>query len=79
MIPGSFFTDDTGTVMVYVTNGNSDQSVVVNHVTIGDKDIRLTELTLRFLSQYWSSPETIVCFFRYRTMLEMERITRHFP
>jgi hypothetical protein len=40
--PGSFFTDDFGTVMVYVTNGNSDQSVVVNHVTIGDKDIRLT-------------------------------------
>ena len=40
--PGSFFTDDAGTVTVYVTNGNSDQSVVVNHVTIGDKDIRLT-------------------------------------
>ncbi len=40
--PGSFFTDDTGTVVVFVTNGNSDQSVVVNHVTIGDKDIRLT-------------------------------------
>jgi len=40
--PGSFFTDDTGAVMVYVTNGNSDQSVVVNHVTIGDKNIRLT-------------------------------------
>jgi len=39
--PGTFFTDDTGTVMVYVTNGNSDQSVVVNHVTIGDKDITL--------------------------------------
>jgi hypothetical protein len=39
--PGSFFTDDTGTIMVYVTNGNSDQSVVVNHVTIGDKNIRL--------------------------------------
>ena len=32
--PGSFFTDDAGTVTVYVTNGNSDQSVVVNHVTI---------------------------------------------
>ena len=40
--PGSFFTDDAGTVVVFVTNGNSDQSVVVNHVTIGDKDIRLT-------------------------------------
>jgi hypothetical protein len=40
--PGSFFTDDTGTVMVYVTNGNSDTSVVVNHATIGDENIRLT-------------------------------------
>jgi len=40
--PGSFFTDDTGTVVVFVTNGNSDQSVVVNHVTFGNKDIRLT-------------------------------------
>jgi hypothetical protein len=40
--PGSFFTDDSGTVMVYVTNGNSAQSVVVNHVTIGDENIRLT-------------------------------------
>ena len=39
--PGSFFTDDSGTVVVFVTNGNSDQSVVVNHVTFGDKDIRL--------------------------------------
>jgi hypothetical protein len=39
--PGSFFTNDAGTVTVYVTNGNSDQSVVVNHVTIGDKNIRL--------------------------------------
>ena len=40
--PGSFFTDNAGTVTVYVTNGNSDQSVVVNHVTFGDKNIRLT-------------------------------------
>jgi hypothetical protein len=39
--PGSFFTSDAGTITVYVTNGNSDQSVVVNHVTIGDKNIRL--------------------------------------
>lgn len=39
--PGSFFTNDAGTVTVFVTNGNSDQSVVVNHVTIGDKNIRL--------------------------------------
>jgi hypothetical protein len=40
--PGTFFTDDIGTVTVYVTNGNSDQSVVVNHATFGDKNIRLT-------------------------------------
>jgi hypothetical protein len=39
--PGTFFTDDTGTVMVYVTNSNSDVSVVVNHVTFGDANIRL--------------------------------------
>jgi hypothetical protein len=40
--PGSFFTGDAGTVVVFVTNGNADQSVVVNHVTIGDNNIRLT-------------------------------------
>lgn len=40
--PGAFFTGDTGTVTIYVTNGNSNQSIVVNHATIGDKDIRLT-------------------------------------
>jgi hypothetical protein len=40
--PGSFFTGDTGTVTVYVTNGNSNQSVVVNHATISDENIRLT-------------------------------------
>ena len=39
--PGSFFPGDAGTITVYVTNGNSDQSVVVNHVTIGDQNIRL--------------------------------------
>jgi len=39
--PGAFFTGDTGTVTVYVTNGNSNQSIVVNHATIGDKNIRL--------------------------------------
>jgi hypothetical protein len=39
--PGVFFSGDTGTVTVYVTNGNSNQSVVVNHATIGDKNIRL--------------------------------------
>ena len=40
--PGAFFTGDTGTVTIYVTNGNSNQSIVVNHATIGDKNIRLT-------------------------------------
>lgn len=40
--PGAFFTGDTGTVTVYVTNGNNNQSSVVNHATFGDHDIRLT-------------------------------------
>ncbi|OPX63182.1 MULTISPECIES: hypothetical protein [unclassified Methanoregula] len=40
--PGSFFTGDRGTVTVYVTNGNTNQSVVVNHATIGDQNIRRT-------------------------------------
>jgi hypothetical protein len=40
--PGSFFTGDLGTVTVYVTNSNSDTSVVVNHGTFGDQNIRLT-------------------------------------
>jgi hypothetical protein len=40
--PGVFFSGDSGTVTVYVTNGNSNQSIVVNHATIGDKNIRLT-------------------------------------
>lgn len=40
--PGSFFTGDRGTVTVYVTNGNANQSVVVNHATIGDQNIRRT-------------------------------------
>ena len=40
--PEVFFTGDSGTVTVSVTNGNSNQSVVVNHATIGDKNIRLT-------------------------------------
>lgn len=40
--PGSFFTDDTGTVTIFVTNSNHDVSVVVNHATISDPDIRLT-------------------------------------
>jgi hypothetical protein len=40
--PGAFFSGDTGTVTVYITNGNANQSIVVNHATIGDKNIRLT-------------------------------------
>lgn len=40
--PGSFFTGDHGTVTVYVTNGNANQSIVVNHATIGDQNIRRT-------------------------------------
>jgi len=40
--PGTFFTGDTGTATFYLTNGNSNQSVVVNHVTFGDQTIRLT-------------------------------------
>jgi hypothetical protein len=40
--PGTFFSGDSGTVTIYVTNGNNNQSIVVNHATIGDKDIRLT-------------------------------------
>ncbi len=39
--PGTFFTGDTGTLTVYVTNGNANQSVVVNHATISDNNIRL--------------------------------------
>lgn len=42
--PGSFFNGDRGTVTVYVTNGNSNQSVVVNHARIGDSNIRLTSI-----------------------------------
>lgn len=40
--PGVFFSGDHGTVTIYVTNGNANKSVVVNHATIGDMNIRLT-------------------------------------
>jgi len=40
--PGSFFTGDAGTVTIYVTNANTNQSTVVNHVSFGDTNIRLT-------------------------------------
>jgi len=39
--PAVFFSGDKGTVTVYVTNGNGNESIVVNHATIGDKDFRL--------------------------------------
>jgi len=40
--PGVLFSGDTGTVTIYVTNGNANESIVVNHATFGDKNIRLT-------------------------------------
>jgi len=43
--PEVFFTGETGTATFYVTNGNANQSIVVNHATFGDKDIRLTSGT----------------------------------
>jgi hypothetical protein len=39
--PAVFFTDDTGTVTIDVTNGNSNQSIVLNHATFSDMNIRL--------------------------------------
>ena len=39
--PSGFFTGDSGTVTIYVTNGNANQSITVNHATFGDNDIRL--------------------------------------
>ncbi len=43
--PAVLFTGDTSTVTFYVTNGNANQSVMVNHATFGDDDIRLTSGT----------------------------------
>ena len=40
--PGAFFPGDSGTVTVYVTNANTNQSAVVNHVSFGDQNIKLT-------------------------------------
>jgi hypothetical protein len=42
--PAVFFTGDVGTVIFEVTNGNTDQGVVVNHATFSDIDnnIKLT-------------------------------------
>jgi hypothetical protein len=43
--PAVLFTGDEGTATFYVTNGNSNKSIVVNHATFGDQDIRLTSGT----------------------------------
>ncbi len=43
--PAVFFTGDKGTYTVYVTNGNSDQTVSVNHASFGDGDIKRTSGT----------------------------------
>lgn len=41
--PGSFFTGDSGTVTVAVTNGNANQSIVANHATFGfENNFQLT-------------------------------------
>jgi len=40
--PAVFFSGDSGTVTVSVTNGNANQSVSVSHATFGDKNIKLT-------------------------------------
>ncbi len=40
--PSALFTGDKATVTFLVTNGNANQSTVVNHVTFGDKEITLT-------------------------------------
>ncbi|MDD1694994.1 MAG: hypothetical protein LUQ71_09745 [Methanoregula sp.] len=42
--PGAFFTGDSGTVTISVTNGNNNQSSVVNHVTFGDQNLHLTSM-----------------------------------
>jgi len=40
--PSALFTGDKATVTFQVTNGNANQSAVVNHATFGDKEISLT-------------------------------------
>ena len=40
--PATFFTGDEGTVIISVTNANTNDSAVVNHAVFGDQDIRLT-------------------------------------
>ena len=39
--PEVFFTGDTGTVTFDVTNGNTDQGVVIDHATLNDNNIKL--------------------------------------
>lgn len=39
--PEVFFSGEKGTATFYVTNGNANESIVVNHATFGDKDISL--------------------------------------
>jgi hypothetical protein len=43
--PAVLFTGDTATATFYVTNGNANESVMVNHATFGDDDILLTSGT----------------------------------
>ena len=41
--PGTFFTDDTGTITFEVANGASDQGIVINHAMLSDdKGVRVT-------------------------------------
>ena len=39
--PAVLFTGDTATATFYVTNGNANESVMVNHATFGDDNIHL--------------------------------------
>jgi hypothetical protein len=43
--PAVFFTGDKGTVTAYVTNGNNNQTVSVNHASFGDNNIQRTSGT----------------------------------
>ena len=43
--PAVLFTGDTATATFHVTNGNANQSVMVNHATFGDNDVHLTSGT----------------------------------
>ncbi|MFA5296498.1 MAG: CARDB domain-containing protein [Methanoregulaceae archaeon] len=43
--PVVFFTNDRGTVEVFVTNGNANQTVTVNHALFSSKDIKRTSGT----------------------------------